>query len=197
MILDFKLFAGTLAAALVAGSASFAATYQGNYASGACDINNVSNSTDCELWSGNNSGNKGLNEDSTLFSLSGWQEAVKYEDGAYESDLDGLTYSVTETSGTKGTLTFDFSGTNLDVTEVFVSLKAGNGFAAYLLEDGATTVDYFTGDLTNKKGKAKDLSHLDVYYRGTEVSPVPVPAGLPLALLGLSALGVAGIRRKA
>ncbi|MFS4439401.1 VPLPA-CTERM sorting domain-containing protein [Paracoccaceae bacterium GXU_MW_L88] len=185
--------------AVLLGTSSFAATYVGNAASGDCNISNVSGSKDCELWSGNDSGNKGLTADDELFSISGWTEAAKYDvdDAEMSTYLDDFSFTLEFTDGKSGEYSIDFGDTGVNPENVFISLKGSTSFAAYLLNDDVTAGTYYTGDLINNGGNVSDLSHISVWYNGDGgVSPVPLPAGLPLAMLGLSALGFAGIRRK-
>ncbi|MEL6830954.1 MAG: VPLPA-CTERM sorting domain-containing protein, partial [Pseudomonadota bacterium] len=70
---------------------------------------------------------------------------------------------------------------------VVITLKAGNGFGAFLLD--------LTGGapLTGTWAATKDLSHASIYYNG-EVAPIPLPAAAWMFLTGLA--GFFGWRRR-
>ena len=70
---------------------------------------------------------------------------------------------------------------------IVLTLKAGNGFGAFLLD--LTVVDPLNGTWSSGKG----LSHASIYYNGTP-SLVPEPGVLALMGIGVFGLGIA--RRK-
>lgn len=120
-----------------------------------------------------------------LFGDPGWTLADKNDDGTSgDGALSFLTGPINRaTSGA-----FKIGNPSL-YEDVVLTLKAGNSFAAFLL-DGLSS-DFLSGLWTS----SKDLSHASVYYRGEPgVAPIPLPAGA--VLLGSALLGLAAWRRR-
>lgn len=75
-------------------------------------------------------------------------------------------------------------------TEIVITLKQKNAFAAFLLDSSEDLAGVWS--ITGKTDE-NDLSHSSIYYRG-EPAVVPVPAAGFLLLTALG--GIAGLRRK-
>ena len=86
-------------------------------------------------------------------------------------------------------------GDFLGHTSVFLTLKAGNQFAAYLLDTAFTSGDWTTAQVFPDGSGAggKGLSHMSLYY---VPKVVPLPAALPLYGAGLVIMGLIGLRRR-
>ena len=81
----------------------------------------------------------------------------------------------------------------LGYSQIFVTFKQANFFAAFLLD--ATQFLSGTWGTLGPGRSIDDLSHASIYYRGEPTpSPVPVPAAGLLLLGGIAALF--GLRRK-
>ena len=84
------------------------------------------------------------------------------------------------------------------ITSAMLVLKAGNGFASYLLDLTAGTIgQWATLALTNNGGNQPAISHISLYTTSsTPPAPVPVPAAGLLLMGALGVLTVARRRRK-
>ncbi|WP_299478981.1 VPLPA-CTERM sorting domain-containing protein [uncultured Roseibium sp.] len=152
-------------------SCSSAATYTlGDSTSAACFSGNDTNQIDGSF---------------PLFGMTGWVLADKNDDTA---SGDGTIKFVTgPTNGAKnGTWSID---TLAGLTNVVITLKAGNGFGAFLLD--LTVPDPLSGIWSSSKG----LSHASIYYNGTPTT-VPLPAGAVLLISGLAGIGLLTSRRR-
>ena len=159
-----------------------------------------SNADDCRgFFAGNDSYVDGLGFGSgyTLLTKS---------DTSEKTPLGGLDFSVTTTESVTGDWTLSWEATSGEnpVTPLsfdFVGvLKAGSGnnahnvggWAAYLFSDEVITSIPGNGSGTfNLSSIDKNLSHLSIYAR---VSDVPAPGAL--ALMGLGLIGLVATRRK-
>lgn len=119
---------------------------------------------------------------SNFFNMTGWTLADKNDD--VTSGNQNLTFA---TAPVNGAVSGTWSISNPDnYTSVFMTLKAGNSFAAFLL-DAAT---FMSGTWSS----TRDLSHASIYYRG-QPAPIPLPASGVLLLAGLAGLAVARRRK--
>lgn len=130
-------------------------------------------------------GNDTNSIDSTfeLFGQTGWILSDKNEN----SNGDGtIEFAALPTNGNKsGAWEID---TLAGLTDIVITLKAGNGFGAFLLDLTVST------PLAGTWSSSKDLSHASIYYRG---EPTEVPEPSALVLLGLGFLGISLFGRRA
>lgn len=118
-----------------------------------------------------------------LFGMTGWVLSDKNDGPDGDGTIDFVTGPI---NGAKsGGWTID---TLAGLTKVVITLKAGNGFGAFLLD--LTTPDPLSGTWASTKG----LSHASIYYNGTPTI-VPLPAGALLLITGIAGLGLAARRR--
>jgi hypothetical protein len=111
----------------------------------------------------------------SMFERTGWSLASKTDGPDGSGALKFVSAPLTDTKA--GTWSLPSSATNVLTV---VTLKAGNAFAAFLLEPGV---------LSGTWSASKDLSHSSIYtVPGGGPAPVPLPAGLPLILVGTGAL---------
>lgn len=117
-----------------------------------------------------------------FFERSGW--IISNEDEYFKS------------GGESGTNSFSLINFNWkDKSDVLLVFKGGNDttLVGYLLDrdntDGTFT---WTQPWEKLYGKAKDVSHISLYYRQGGTTPIPTPALLP----GLIGMGVAALRKK-
>lgn len=178
--------AGLAAAVLVCGAASGASaatmTCTGG-SGGSAATYSLSDATAASCFTGNDTNQ--IDSNFSLFGMTGWVLADK-NDGP---DGDGaITFTDAPTNGDKSGDWTISSITGL--LNVAITLNAGNGFGAFLLDlDDLTPL---SGTWTSSKG----LSHASIYYNGT-VSAVPLPAALPLLLAAIGGLAFVGRRRRA
>lgn len=116
----------------------------------------------------------------SLFGMTGWILAQKNDSSTGDQKI---TFTDAPVNGTKSG-DWEISG---HADKTVITLKAGNGFGAFLLDQPGLSGLWSTG---------KDLSHASIYYIGTP-SEVPLPAAGLLLLGGLGGLGLAGRRRRA
>jgi hypothetical protein len=140
----------------------------------------LSDATQSECFSGNDTNQ--IDSGFSLFGMTGWTLSDKNDD----SNGDGVINFITApNNGNKsGTWAID---TLAGLDNVVITLKAGNGFGAFLLD--LTTNDPLSGTWSSGKG----LSHASIYYNG---APTKVPEPSTLALIGLGLLGFGIVRRR-
>ena len=136
--------------------------------------------TSAECFDGNDTNS--INATFELFGKTGWILSDK-SDGP---DGDGtIVFAASPTNGAKS------GGWEIDtlagLNEIFITLKAGNGFGAFLLD--LTGSDPLSGTWSSSKG----LSHASIYYRG-ESNEVPEPGIIALLALGFLGIGIVGRR---
>lgn len=185
--MNIKLLGAALFGAFLAAGGANAATCtvsSGNGNSGASFEITVANVAQCQ--SGNDSNT--IDGDSVFFDLTGWKLAAKNEDEEDEAADHALTFGLAPVNGDKEGLWEILNPDNY--TDVFLTLKAGNGFGAFLL----TSDTVISGDWW----ASKDLSHASIYYRGEPgPAPVPLPATGFLLAGALGAMALRSRRKKA
>jgi hypothetical protein len=152
-----------------------------------CSTSDVTTSTACLVFSGNNSNQSNLFNPGPMFGISNW---FNVEDGV---DTNG-TVGVLTMSGkgdTSGTWSVSSFGGNADAILV---VKGGDSFAAYLLNTADLSGTWSTDGIPNGGGKIPDVSHLAL-YEGGPLTATPLPAAFPLFAAGLSAMGLLVWRR--
>jgi len=156
----------------------------------ACDISQVTESTACQGFDGPNDSTSFMNSNSVL-GVSDWILSDKSDNPVANPVIDLLMTGQGTTSGT-----WSVDGGFQGYSTVALILKAGNAFVAYLLDTTETSGTWTTeGVLMNDKGKAKDISHISLYYSETSLTTVPLPAALPLYAAGMALLGLFGWKR--
>lgn len=187
-VLRKGVFAGFIACFSVAfASAASAATIAVSCPNngGPDTVYSLTNSTVGQCHDGND-----INSVSGSFELlpglTGWTRADSTDAGAPQNNL--IQFTTAPVGGANsGTWTID---TLAGLTQIAIVLKAGSSFAAFLID--LTVPNPLTGTWTS----SRDLSHASIYYRGTPVREVPIPAALPLLLTGLGGLFAMGARRR-
>jgi hypothetical protein len=158
----------------------------------------VTTSIDCELYGNTNDNHNNDIPDLDPFGIEDWVLSDKKKGDGTDDGGAGpilLSYAYNQNSDHAGTWSVDsFHG----YTDVFLTLKAGNGFVAYLL-DTTQTSGFFTtfAEIPDGSGNAgKELSHMSLFYSPDSLTAVPLPAALPLYAAGVAILGFLGYRRR-
>lgn len=142
-------------------------------------------STDCENYAGNDTNTIGISVDP--FGITDWVLADK-SDGGGNGMLDLVGVVNGSPSGTWSIP--DYMG----YTTIMLTLKAGNEFAAYLIDTSFNSGEWTTASVfPTNSGSGRDLSHMSLYYSESSLTVVPLPAALPLFAAGL--VGLAFLRR--
>ena len=168
--------AALLGGMMLAGGAS-AATCTVDGKSGATYTVTVAGSSAC--FSGNDTNT--IETSTEIFGMTGWMLADKNDDNVVGSPLN---FELAPVNGAKSGTWSILNPDNYQ--NVFITLKAGNGFGAFLL----SAAEFMTGDWSTTKA----LSHASIYYAG-EPSPAPVPVPAAGFLL-LGGLGMLAFKRR-
>ncbi len=152
----------------------------------------LTNSIGCMLYSGTNDNAKNDIPDLDPFGIDDWVLADKSDGGG--NGLFNLTVNLSDSKKYLGTWSVDSFG---GYTDIFITIKSGNGFAAFLLDTTQTTGEWTTAALfPTKKSGGKDMSHMSIFYSESSVTAVPLPAAFPLYAAGIAILGFLGYRKK-
>ncbi len=140
----------------------------------------LSDATQSACFSGNDTNQ--IDPSFSLFGMTGWVLSDK-NDGP---DGDGvISFTTAPANGDKsGSWAID---TLAGLDNIVITLKAANGFGAFLLD--LTVSDPLSGTWSS----GKDLSHASIYYKG---EPTKVPEPSTLALIGLGLVGIGIARRR-
>lgn len=158
----------------------------------------VTTSLDCDLYSNTNDNHNNDIPDLDPFGIDDWVLSDKKKgDGSDDGGVGPilLSYTYDDNSTFSGTWSVDsFYG----YTDVFLTLKAGNGFAAYLLDTTQTSGAFttFAEIPDGSSGNGKNLSHMSLFYSPESLTAVPLPAALPLYAAGVVILGFMGYRKR-
>jgi len=150
----------------------------------------LTTSTACQGFSGNDSNSINFGDD--IFGITDWTLSDKSDEAA----VGPIAFSIGDYAGTSGKWSVDsFAG----YSDVFITLKAGSNFVAFLIDTSLTAGAWTTAIdiLSNKDGTAHGISHLSIYYSPSSLSVVPLPAALPLYGAGIVVLGFLGWRKRA
>lgn len=155
-------------------------------------------SLDCELYANTNDNHNNDIPDLDPFGIDDWVLADKKKgDGTDDGGAGPIALSFLYNQGS------DYAGTwSVDsfygYTDVFLTLKAGNGFAAYLLDTTQTSGSFttFAEIPDGNSGNGKSLSHMSLFYSPDSLTAVPLPAALPLYAAGVAILGFMGYRKR-
>lgn len=140
----------------------------------------LSDATQSACFSGNDTNQ--IDAGFSLFGMTGWMLSDK-NDGPNGDGV--IKFTDAPSNGDKsGDWAID---TLAGLGNIVVTLKAGNGFGAFLLD--LTVSDPLSGTWSSDK----DLSHASIYYKG---EPTKVPEPSTLALMGLGLLGIGIARRR-
>jgi hypothetical protein len=187
MTITTRLRSGLLVAALALGTglagtasaATMSCTTSGKGNSGATF--SLADSTAAECYTGNDTNQ--IDAGFTLFGKTGWTLADKNNDAT--SGDQSVTFGLAPVNGTKSG-PWSING-YAGLRDVVITLKAGNGFGAFLLDTASA----------GSWSSSKDLSHASIYTNGEQPAPIPLPAAAWMLLAGLGGLGAVARRRRA
>jgi len=152
---------------------------------------NLSVTTACATYAGNDTTANIASLDP--FGIASWVLADKSDDtddGGSDDDGDNSIIfagiGADATSGNWSVVSF------LDYSNVMFTLVSGPEFAAFKMDTSSTSGFWATAGLfMNDKGKARDLSHVSIFYDpNSRIDPVPLPGAL--LLLGSAVAWVFG-----
>lgn len=179
-LLFMKIATMTVAAMLAlgaAGAAQAATCTAGTGGGGTTYTLDPASASQCQTGNDTNT----IDSTSVFFGQTGWILADKNDDAT--SGDQNITFADAPENGDRSG---DWSISNpMGYTNIFITLKAGSGFGAFLLTDL----------LSGTWATSRDLSHASIYYNGTPApAPVPLPAESLMLLAGLGTL--AAVRRR-
>ena len=176
------LVLGTGLAAGTAGATTLSCAVAGKGNSGATFTLLTASAAECHSGNDTNQIDAGF----SLFGKTGWVLADKNDDAT--SGDGAAIFGLSPVNGHKYGAWSVRAGSM--VQDVAITLKAGNGFGAFLLYDALKAGLW---------ASSKELSHASLYYTPTAQptpAPVPLPAAAWLLLAGMGGLGVVARRRK-
>jgi hypothetical protein len=133
---------------------------------------------------------------SAVISEPGVEASYSLETAVFSFDMSAssavVTYDLTGFSGVGDTTTWTATGLQTDDGSLIAGLTLTSGISANLLSTS------FTGDtLTfNFADFASTPTVQSFVFDISTASDVPLPAALPLAMIGIGALGAVGLRRR-
>lgn len=138
----------------------------------------LGNASAAECFSGNDTNQ--IDASFEMFGMDGWVLSEKNDSASGDSTI---TFSTAPVNGSESG---DWEIDSLaGKSNIVITLKAGNGFGAFLLDQTAAE------PLVGAWSTGKDLSHASIYYN---VNPVPLPAAA--WLFGSALFGLVGIGRR-
>jgi len=139
----------------------------------------LDDSTAAACFAGNDNNVIAKDPNFVLFGQSGWLLADKNDDNTVGSPI---TFLDAPANGDKSG-TWQISGwAAQSYNNLVITLKAGNGFGAFLLDENTTS-----GTWASTKG----LSHASIFYQNTPLTTMPLPAGAWLLISGFAGMGLA------